>query len=86
MATQIKELSLQSEFQQTRREFASKALLALAGIVMGVAAILFLATQWAAVGIGLVLLSTYSLYHLADKYHSSKYYLTKANQALASHV
>ncbi len=82
MATATKSLDLRPALWETTKDFARKGLLALAGVVAGIAVILFFASQWGAVGIGLLLISVYSLYHLADKYQASKYYLDKAKLAI----
>lgn len=64
--------------RQVNNDFALKGVLALAGIVAGVAIILFLSSQFFAVGVGLALLSTFILYHLVQQCRRSNRVLSQA--------
>jgi Kef-type K+ transport system membrane component KefB len=79
---EIETKNLRSNFREAHTEFARMGLLALMGIVAGIAAILFLSFQWAAAGIGILFVSAYSLYHTADRYHASKNLLARAGRAI----
>ncbi len=55
-----------------KNETIAKTIVALAAIVAGVAAIVFLNASFAAAGIGLILIAAVAIYQYSKHYHQSK--------------
>lgn len=68
--------------KELKKETLVKSLCAVAAIVIGVAAIVFLSANYVAMGIGAILIASLALYQYSKHYHQSKTIFMRAANEL----
>lgn len=69
--------------KKLKKETIIKSLVALAAIVAGAAAIIFLNASYAAIGVGIILMASLAIYQYSKHYHQSKQIFMRAAGAIS---